>query len=364
MQKGITLFFVFLGSFCTTYGQSDSLVTDTTAYNPKDDFSISAFPLVFYLPETGLAFGGVGITVFNIGKEKAWRKSSVQLGLAYTLKKQILIFTPYELYFKQKWKLNGELGYYRYFYNYYGIGVDSDEEDLETYDANFPRILSTLSYRVTPSFLLGVQYRFDHFDIPRTDSLLSANNPVGIDGGTLSTIGISASYDTRDDIFYPRKGVLANFTAEKSANYTGASFDYALIQLDVNYYQTIKGNHILATNFFTGSTIGDSPFFSYYYFSSGKRGRGFNDRRFIDKNISMLQVEYRFPIYKRFRGAAFSSIGSVGNTYGESFTNRKLWSYGGGLRFQLSKKQMSHVRLDVARSYEGFQFYVTIGEAF
>lgn len=364
MLKVKTILILFFGCVQMSFAQSDTLSIDTTLYSPKDDFSISAFPLVFYLPETSLAFGGVGITVFNIGKEKAWRKSQVQLGVAYSLKKQILIFTPYELYFRQKWKLNGELGYYRYFYNYYGIGIDSEQEELETYDANFPRFLGTLSYRLTPTFLVGIQYRFDYFDLPRTDSLLTANNPVGIGGGTISSIGVSASYDSRDDIFYPRKGVLANFTAEKSANYTFSNFDYGLIQLDFNYYQTIKGNHILATNFFTGTTLGDSPFFSYYYFSSGKRGRGFNDRRFIDKNMSILQVEYRFPIYKRFRGAAFSSIGSVGNTYSQSFTNRKLWSYGGGLRFQLSKKQMSHIRLDVARSYEGTQFYITIGEAF
>ncbi len=120
----------------------------------------------------------------------------------------------------------------------------------------------------------------------------------------------------------------------------------------------------MATNFYTGATIGESPFFTYFYFSSGKKGRGFNDRRFLDRNMSLLQTEYRFGIYKRFRGALFTSIGSVGNTYGESFTNRKLWSYGGGLRYQLSKKQMSHVRLDVAHGFEGIQFYVTIGEAF
>lgn len=78
----------------------------------------------------------------------------------------------------------------------------------------------------------------------------------------------------------------------------------------------------------------------------------------------MLQAEYRFPIYKRLRCAAFTSLSSVGNTYGDIFTNRKIWSYGGGLRFQLSKKQMSHLRLDVAHGFEGFQFYMTIGEAF
>jgi len=363
MKRLILLFVIFAKAI--SFSQDTVLAqVDTNTYNPKNDFSISAFPLVFYLPETGLAFGGVGLTVFNIGEKKAWRKSQVQLGLAYTLKKQILIFAPYELYFKTKWKLNGEIGYYRYFYNYYGIGVTSKASDLETYDANYPRLLSTLSYRLNKAYSIGLQYRFDLFDIPRVDSLLAANNPTGINGGVLSTIGISMTYDTRDDIFYPRKGAFVNFTAENSANYTFSTYTYSKIEINASYYQTIKGNHILASNFFSGFTKGDAPFYSYYYFSSSKRGRGFNDRRFMDKNMSILQVEYRFPIYKRFRGVAFTSVGSVGNTYSKSFTNRKLWSYGGGLRFQLSKKQMSHIRLDIAGSAEGVQFYITIGEAF
>ncbi|MGB1103173.1 MAG: hypothetical protein ACPG21_06050 [Crocinitomicaceae bacterium] len=137
----------------------------------------------------------------------------MSVGVAYTLKRQVLNFVPYELYFKQNWKLNGEIGYYRYFFNYYGIGRDARAEDLETYDANFPRLLSTLSYRIRDPFLLGIQYRFDLFDIPRTDSLLTANQPVGVDGDMVSSIGISASYDTRDDIFYPRSGVFGTFIA-------------------------------------------------------------------------------------------------------------------------------------------------------
>lgn len=254
---------------------------DSTSYNKKDDFSLSAFPLAFYLPETSLAFGGAGITVFNSGKEKAWRKSQVQLGVAYSLKKQILIFAPYEFYFKQKWKLNGEVGYYRYFYNYYGIGVASNQSDLESYDANFPRLLSTLSYRLKPSLLAGIQYRFDYFEIPRTDSLLQLEQPVGIDGGTISSLGIAITYDNRDDIFYPRKGFLATLIAENSGKYTGASFSYTLLQLDISHYTTIKEKHTIATNFYTGTTAGKSPFFAYYYLSSGKKGRGYNDRRFI-----------------------------------------------------------------------------------
>ena len=342
---------------------NDSIASDTS-YQSKEDFNITAFPLAFYLPETSLAFGAVGIMVFNAGEFKTWRKSQIQLGLSYTLKKQFLLFIPYEVYFKQNWKWHGELGYYRYFYNYFGIGIDAEKDDLETFDATYPRVISTLAYRLTDHFLAGIQYRFDNFKIPRTDSLLTAQNPTGIKGGIISTIGLSLTYDSRDDIFYPRKGLFANAVYEVSDQYTGSNFGYSLLQLDLTYYYTIKEKHTIAANFYSGFTFGDAPFFTHYYLSSGKRGRGFNDRRFIDRNIELLQIEYRYPIYKRLRGAAFVSSGTVSPTLNDLFKTKQKLSYGAGLRFQLNKKQMSHIRADVAHANEGFQFYITIGEAF
>ncbi len=337
---------------------------DSLFYKPKDDFSVSAFPILFFLPETGFAFGGLGITIFNTGKTKAWRKSQVQLGIAYTLKKQFLLFAPYELYFKQKWKLIGELGYYRYFYNFYGIGINSLENDLELYDANFPRLISSLLYRFKPELLAGFQYGFDLFDIPNTGTLLTNQNPIGIDGGFISTLGVVASFDSRDDIFYPRKGALINLNTEHASQYFGSGYTYSTAFLDATYYQTIFSTHVIAGNAFLGTSQGDFPFFNYYYLSSGKRGRGFNDRRFIDRNIALLQLEYRFQIYKRFRASVFASSGTLSPSISSLLTQQQKLSYGAGLRFQLSKKQLNHLRLDMAHSQEGFQFYLTIGEAF
>lgn len=357
------LIFILVG-FVNKIVAQEAQVKDTSYYNPSDDFSISAFPLVFFLPETGLAFGGAGITVFNIGKEKTWRKSSVQLGAAYTLKNQLLIFVPYELYFKENWKVNGELGYYKYFYNFYGIGVHSKISDLEFYDADFPRVIVNVNRRIQKKYFIGTQYRFDNFDVKNTSELLNSLNPEGIQGGVASTIGLTLAYDDRDDIFYPSQGFNIQFLNENSLTTIGSDFSYNLFSLDFSYFKEISKNHIIASNYYTGTTVGESPFFNYYYLSSGKKGRGFNDRRFIDKNINLLQVEYRFPIYKRFRGVAFSSLGTVGSTYSETWTNDRKFAYGLGFRYQLSKKQKSNIRLDLANSYEGFQFYLTIGEAF
>jgi outer membrane protein assembly factor BamA len=181
----------------------------------------------------------------------------------------------------------------------------------------------------------------------------------------VSTFGLSSSYDTRDDIFYPRKGIFATFTAETSGNFSFVDFEYSMFQLDVMGYYTLKQKHTIAANFYTGAIAGEAPFFSYFYLSSGKRGRGYNDRRFIDKNIGLAQVEYRFPIYKRFRAAAFTSLGTVSTNYSDLFSNRKIWSYGAGLRFQMSKKQMSHLRntirlISLFSCFPSFKFILAI----
>lgn len=363
----LLLFFIFISFFL--FGNEvieihsdeikDSIPSDTLS-----ERTITAFPILFYLPETSLSFGALGITTFNIGKEKSWRPSQFSLSFAYTLKKQLLLFTPYELYYKQKWKMDGELGYYRYFYNYYGIGNDSKKENLEFFDANFPRVINNLSYRYSASNLIGVRTRFDGFKINNPAGLLTKDAPVGLNGGDIFTIGLIYSIDTRNNIFYPKEGVFFNFVSEFSSSKVISDFDFSLFQFSFSKYKELKENHILALNLTTGSILGDAPFFMNYYLASSKLARGFADRRFIDRNIFVGQAEYRFPIRNRIRAAVFGAVGNVANTYDKIFTSKPKVSGGAGLRFQLNKKILNHIRLDVAGNNEGVQFYITFGEAF
>lgn len=172
------------------------------------------------------------------------------------------------------------------------------------------------------------------------------------------------AFDSRNEIFYPSKGVFATLKIDNSSNINFSDFDYWSILLNISYYEQLTENQILAINYVSGTQQGSSPFYYYFHLASGENARGFNDRRFLDKNINLLQAEYRFQIYKRLRGCAFTSLGTVASKYQDLYSNPQKFSYGAGLRFQLNKKQLSHVRADLAHSYEGFQFYVTIREAF
>jgi outer membrane translocation and assembly module TamA len=93
--------------------------------------------------------------------------------------------------------------------------------------------------------------------------------------------------------------------------------------------------------------------------------RGFQDRRFLDKDVLVLQSEYRFPIYKKVHGVCFASTGTVAHTYSDLLYNPYKLSYGLGLRYVLNEKDRVRLRMDYGRTlHEGGAFYITINDAF
>ncbi len=344
------------------WGQGENTVRDSVG-----NLKLTAFPIVYYLPETGLGYGALGVATFRFNKEeKDFRPSSLQLALSLTTKRQFLLFAPYELYWnRDKWRLVGELGYYKYIYNFYGAGINSLEANKETYDVTFPRLRVALLRELVPSFSTGISYELDNYMNLKfdEDGELAASAVEGKDGGTVSNIGITALFDTRDNIFHPTRGFFIQGSAHTSSGILGSSFDYRKIELDARYYQRLKGRHILAGNIFTAVSSSGTPFMSYYYIGS-KRTRGFNDRRFQDKAELTTVLEYRFPIAGRFGAAIFGATGTVAENFGNLFTSTFKTSYGGGLRYILNKKEGVRLRVDYGLSDEGGNLYFTINEAF
>jgi len=77
---------------------------------------LAVYPLLFYFPETRLGFGATGVFNYYPGTVKSSRPSQWQVGTAYTLNKQLLIYGSFQYFLRQKrTELFGEIGYYDYF---------------------------------------------------------------------------------------------------------------------------------------------------------------------------------------------------------------------------------------------------------
>lgn len=337
------------------------------ALDSTNNFKLTALPVVFFLPETGLGYGGLGLSTFRLRNEpKGSRPSTVQLGLTFTSKQQVLLFMPFEIYAdNEKWRFLGELGYYQYFYNYYGRGIGSNAEDLETYDADFPRFRFSALREIFPKISVGLGYEFDGYNVVTIadGGILDASNEIGKQGGTVSNVGLRAFYDERDNIFYPTKGFFIQASGFTSSKFLGSNFSYRKLELDTRYYYQLKGSHVLAGNLFLSTRSKNTPFLDLNALGTS-RTRGHNNRRFQDNTELSAAVEYRFPIKGRFGGVLFGSSATVTPTFGETFRAAYKNAIGTGLRYIINRKEGTRLRVDYAVSSEGGQFYFTINEAF
>lgn len=365
-MKGNNLWLVIL-LLTTVIAQKSEAQADTVKAQEIKNLNVTAYPVLFYLPETRWGGGAASVVTFRLpGEGRETRPSSFNGGVAYTQNKQLLFFFPYSLYKNNNdIKVIGEIGYYIYFYNHYGIGNDSKLEDQEIYDVTYPRFHTSALHRFG-DFYVGIKTRYDNYNISdlREGGLLENDPWAAQGGGQIFSYGPLIQYDTKDYQFHPTKGWLSEvgLITAKEGVFSDATF--TKFHLDARQYSSLKKDHIIASNVYLGHIWGEVPFSELFYYGSNKRARGFADRRFKDRTFLAVQSEYRFPIWRWLGGVAFGGSSAVGDGIKDLFNNRFRWTGGGGLRITLNEDDRVRLRLDYAFSEEGTNFYLTANNAF
>lgn len=353
----------FLFAICGFSQTSESNESDSSK-----TISVLAFPIVFYLPQTRLGLGVGGMLTFRLPNEKKiTRPSSFQFGAAYTMNDQLLLYLPFEFYKNnERWKLKGEIGYYKYFYYFYGRGIRSNLDDVETYDVTFPRLQVEILRRFRKVFFAGVNFRYDNFDITsiKKKGILDQSKLIGFEGGSVLGLGTSLQYDSRNNLFYPTKGIFLDYKLRFYQTEIGSDYEYIQSGLSASTYFQLDSLDVLAVNAILYQSSGNVPFFDFGYFASQNVMRGFNDRRFMDRNMLVFQVELRKHIWRRFLGTMFVSTGTVGRAFKGVTSNQYKTAAGLGLRYFINKKDRVALRLDYGITKEGGNVYLTVNQAF
>lgn len=328
---------------------------------------VIGLPVVFYSPDTKLGGGAGGLLTFNFKSDSIGaRRSSVTVGAVYTQLNQLLLYFPFQLFPKnQGYWVSGEVGYYRYIFNFFGTGNHIDTKYIEKYSATFPRIRLNFSKKVKPNLFVGMRYAFDDFTFTKTDSgkILARKELTGATGGRVSGVGVQTNYDTRNGLFYPTRGWVAEVYVYTEGSYSGSDFSYQKLSVDASRYLSF-GKNVLAVNGVAVLSTGDVPFHQMPVIGGTKRMRGYFEGKYRDNNLLILQGEYRFPLYKRFGGVAFGGLGQVSDKLQNVVSSPIRYNFGAGLRFTLDKIQHINIRADYGIGYKSSGFYLTIGEAF
>lgn len=363
----LVFYFLFVYSANTQGIFKSKSEIDSSQITKKKNL-ILAYPVVFYQPETRLGGGVAGIFSFRFKNEPATSNpSQIQFTTAYTQNKQIILTLPFEIYTRDNgYKFKGELAYFRYFYNFFGIGNNTKLADKEQYQVNFPRLRLDMLKHLGKSFV-GLRYRYDYFDIKdiKRGGLLDSQDITGKSGGRISGLGLLWQYDSRNYLYNATKGSFIETEFYVNDTWTGSDFKYQRLYLNAAKYVNLGKNITIVGHSEWELLSGNPIFYDLAHMSSPRILRGYQDRRFIDKNMVIFQTELRFPIYNRFQGVAFSGVGNVASSLSDILEGELKFSYGAGIRYIINRNDRIRIRLDYGRTLnEGGAFYLTMNDAF
>lgn len=346
--------------------EAQILQTDTIKVLKKTN--IVVIPIAFYTPETNFGLGGGVQFMFNsLRNIFNSRLSDMLVTVVYTTKNQLLVDARPQIHiYEGEFYIDGHFQYKVFPNSFWGVGSDAPDEALEQYNMETFKVEAALLKRIPPSLNFGFEYNFEKHKMLEInpEGQMSDSTIPGSTGALISALSVVYNFDDRDNIFSPFSGNYLQMRAGFSSRVLGADYSYNKYVVDLRKYFSLTRKSVLACQYYLEFTFGDVPFQTKPWLGGGERNRGYFNGRYMDDHYHAIQLEYRLKLSPRWIVAGFASGGEVADQPGTLFEDLKV-SYGGGIRFQISKKSPSLVRLDVGFGRPGNSgIYFGVNEAF
>lgn len=335
----------------------------------KDAGQWLALPLVYYSPETLLAGGGVGIYYFRLpGSSPKSRPSNIKGDVIYTMREQFLLQTSPQIYLdNEKYFIDTELSFVRFFDRYWGIGNETPRSAQEEYTSDTFRGRVGFCRRLPPYANFGLRYHAEEITLLEWEPGKQIDRDTNLIGSreSLNTgFGLEFQFDSRDNYFSATRGSFVSAQAMVFTRTLGGTTTYLLYALDARKFIPTWRNQVLAFQAYYSSVTPGAPFTSMAQLGGINRMRGLFDGRYRDLVSLSAQAEYRIPIVWRLGVAGFAALGQVASTVTSFTLGGFHFAGGGGLRLMLVEQERLLLRFDVAWGSTTPSFYVTAHEAF
>ncbi len=325
-------------------------------------------PILYYLPETRLAFGLAGNLVFRLGNTNGQdRPSTVSPIFVYTQNKQFKSQLSADIYFKQEdYHLIADLKFQRYPDKFFGIGSHMSKDAEEDFTSNTFALTLSFLKKIEQHMDIGIQYNFSKSKITDCEpgKLLVKGDIPGSRGSLLSGISLLVNLDSRDNIFFPRRGEWFKFNAQFYHPLIGSKFEFETYRLDLRKYFPLFSSHVLAIQSVVQIQSGEVPFQHLSMIGGQYVMRGYYEGRYRDKNLMVLQTEYRLPLFWRLGAVGFAAVGDVARRCRDFTLDNVKYSYGFGFRYLFNKAENMYVRFDVGFGKNSSAIYFSVFEAF
>ncbi|KPJ69294.1 hypothetical protein AMJ44_04120 [candidate division WOR-1 bacterium DG_54_3] len=337
----------------------------------KSEKSLSVFPILIYDTDIGVGYGAKAKFVDYLSKRESFdfiffNSSKGERWYVFTF-----AIPDIEIRQRKRYPLSFDIRaeYDKYLkYYHYGWGSDSKKENQTEFTFEKKELQLTFGRGFSPSFVLEGSYiikNIKYFDIEENKTFTETLKEVGEQFSPFVTLVIR--YDTSDSQIHPKKGfrlLLQNDFAAKALGNKNAQFHR--LTLEFRKYTLIFGpNDVLAFRTLVQKIGGKKiPLFEMSVLGGGSTMnamRGYKLNRFNEKGKFLINLEYRFPIWKKLGGNVFVDGGSVWPSWSEINFRNIAVDIGIGLRYYL---QNFVVRFDMGFSKEGTGIYFNFGHIF
>ena len=346
---------VYTSGVATARPPADSSNADSTSWY--------AFPTLFYTPETRLGGGAAGGVFFGV---EADRPSSLQGDISATLNGQYALNLRPEWYRRaRRQRVLGDIALSTYPDVFYGLGPEAPDEQEEDVTSRYVDAILQAEQQVGAGWRVGLRGRVRREVVTEveTSGLLDGPGIPGRDASTVIGIGPVVSRDTRDRLFYPRRGQFVTAYVVVHPEALGSTFGFTRAVLDARQFISLGEGHTLAVQAYGEAVSGAAPFSVLPQLGGPLQMRGYRKGRFRDDVYATAQGEWRFPVWGRFDGAFFASAGAVAGRV--DALGAEGWEVAGGasIRYRLNDEGV-HIRLDYAIGREGAGLYITAMDPF
>lgn len=351
------------GFEATSVNESFFAQTETDSLRQKP-VNFIVLPIIFKSPDTGWAFGALPQVVFRSGDSR--HPSSVRVDAYYTEQKQYHFLLRSTNWFQEdRTNVDGKISVKKWPTFYYGIGNDTPDSHKEGFTENlFEGTLQGIR-RIGKNWYAGGNYSMRYGEIREMtgEGVIAQNFPDGTNKVFTSGLAAIFRYDTRDHHYYPTRGFFHNIEIYTALKALASDYAFTTITADLRMYLPLHKSHSLALQVFSVTGFGDIPFRQLP--SVGAVMRGYSNVQHIDKNLALIQAEYRFvPVAWRLGFVAFAAAGDVFNHLREIAWNTLKYNAGFGIRFVFSREEKINVRADYGIGRNTSGDYIDLGEAF
>lgn len=322
-------------------------------------------PVVFYTPETHVAYGVLGVCLFKT--DSTARTSNVDFAVIHTQNRQTVIEPTYTIFTKgEKFLIRGMLLYTKFPELYYGIGHQTTPEQQELISYKSLRATNRFLRQAKPGWFVGLQQQyFKTFDVHRSsDRPVPAQTLIGGLGSVVNGVGVASVVDTRDNIYSPVRGWYADVSLMEYGKFLGSEFSFTNFLFDIRHYRSLSPKTVLAGQFYLNLNLGEVPFKQAATLGGSSLLRGYYNGRYRDNNALIMQAELRQRLFNRVGGVVFAGVGDVAHKPGDFAVGDLKPTGGVGLRYLISRKEHLNIRIDAAVGNHTHGFYVNISEAF